>query len=289
MWILVVVLVVLIMLLVYTRKRRRYAVCLYGQPRAVGQCIETFYKHLVRPLDADVFITCNYSNTSIDRDIDLYEENVVGKVMYDAPDPVEFFKNKLELSTNNDNNWRKYSGLQMFIAYKMIAEKWGSVLKDYDMIITVRTDHKFLVDFPDILSLYRGDDKLWKHKGNDWGGINYNLVCVPRKYIIEFLEGPYHYIVNSMDAILKLEPLNSESFIKHLFESKGWSPNTIDVNGFFTADSVDSITTWAAIKKSEKHGVLYKYEDQLDWAFENLEKFKNGKTWSYKDNSIVLA
>jgi len=38
--------------------KKNYAVCIINELRSVKTCINSFYKHLIDPLDADIFILC---------------------------------------------------------------------------------------------------------------------------------------------------------------------------------------------------------------------------------------
>jgi hypothetical protein len=249
---------------------------------------KSFYEKLVRPLNADVFVMFQAEQDGFDE----LNENIVKIKNYKKPDSNSYFnfKTMIGLKGDHDNNWKKESNLQQYINFNLISESWGDTLaNEYDMVIMVRSDFLHLFDFPDILSHYPSNDRFWSYEGHEWGGINYTLMAVPSRNIIEYLTSPYNIIIN-YESNLKIiqEPMNCERFMKAIFYHKGWIINKIKVNSFLTADDEKTTTTWATIKKSEKYNVIYKYEEQLESAYKNFENWENGKKWKLKDEIIML-
>jgi hypothetical protein len=49
--------------------KKKYAICLWGELRGVQTTIDSFYKYLVNPLDADIFMICQKTDSIIDKNI----------------------------------------------------------------------------------------------------------------------------------------------------------------------------------------------------------------------------
>ena len=70
---------------------KKYAVCMWGQLRAVNEIIENLYKNLLEPLEADFFVMVQKTGTDIDKNMDLLKTK--NKIMYESPDVAKIFIN----------------------------------------------------------------------------------------------------------------------------------------------------------------------------------------------------
>ena len=267
---------------------KKYAVCMWGQLRAVNEIIENLYKNLLEPLEADFFVMVQKTGTDIDKNMDLLKTE--NKIMYESPDVTKIFINYNDFKKNNpkkpNNNYTNIAYFNYYYNLYEIGKTFGDIFeKNYEYIIITRSDFLHLFPFPDISSLYDKEDlRYWCYDGHEWGGINCTLICVPSKYIKSYLFSCYNYLQDSnnikrFNSITDTCKLNTEFFAKIIFDDNNWKIGKIEPNAFITASNMNEITTWAKIKYSNVYNVFYKYEDQLNRAFASLTKYKNNKRW----------
>ena len=268
---------------------KKYAVCMWGQLRAVNdEIIENLYKNLLEPLEADFFVMVQKTGTDIDKNMDLLKTE--NKIMYESPDVTKIFINYNNFKKNNpkkpNNNYINIPFLNVYYNFYNIGKTFGDIFeKNYEYIIITRSDFLHLFPFPDISSLYDKEDlRYWCYDGHEWGGINCTLICVPSKYIKSYLFSCYNYLQDSnnikrFNSISDNYKLNTEFFAKIIFDDNNWKIGKIEPNAFLTASNMNEITTWAKIKYSNVYKVFYKYKDQLNRAFASLRKYKNNKRW----------
>ena len=97
---------------------KKYAVCLWGELRAIKTIRDNFYKNLVDPLNADVFIVVQKGYK--DEDINLFNDNVITKIAYDKPSNSIYTNyDKLE----KRNNYIINPCLQIYYNWYYIYEK----------------------------------------------------------------------------------------------------------------------------------------------------------------------
>lgn len=121
-------------------------------------------------------------------------------------------------------------------------------------------------------------------------------MCIPSKYIKNFLCSAYNYLQDS-NNITRFnnisQKLNTEYFFKLIFDDNNWKIGKIQPNAFITASCNTEITTWAKINYSNLHKVFYKYEDQLNCALNSLTQYKNNEKWilniSNENYKIILS
>jgi hypothetical protein len=254
---------------------------MWGQLRAVETIIEQLYKNLLEPLEADLFVMAQKTGTDIDNNINLFKTE--NKIIYESPDVTKQFINYDKLLKKN--NYINIPYLNVYDNWYKISETFSDIFEqNYEYIILTRSDFLHLFPFPDIINLYEKEEQLfWCYDGHEWGGVNTTLVCVPSKYIKEYLCSPYNYLQDSKNVERfnnTSQNLNTELFFKIMFDDKNWKIGKIQPNAFISASNRSEITTWAAVKYSELHKVFYKYDDQLNRAFNSLENYKNNNKWS---------
>lgn len=278
--------------------KKDYAVCIYGQLRAVKTSIGKLYENLIDVLDADLYMLVQKTYTDIDNNIELFSANVVNKVMYDPPKDIEsMYVNYNELLKHE--NYMCNSSLQIYYNLYMMSELFGDILeKNYRYVILTRSDFYHLFPFPNILQLGGTDDTLWHYDINTYGGINGTLICVPSKYIKFFLNLPKSFLDDSENIIiLNSVPfnddypwmrLNSEIYLKMLLDAnmsiKKWTTGKLRSNAFISASSLQEITTWGGISYDPVTNLYYKYEAQYRDALLGLEEYSESKKWTLQYN-----
>jgi hypothetical protein len=274
-----------------TDKKNKYAVCIFGQLRGVDTVIENLNNFLIKPLDADLYVVAQKTDTDIDKYINLFETD--HKIIYHPPNNELIFTNIDKFTKSNEPN-RNYivnSHLNIYFNFCKIANIYGDIFeKNYEYIIVTRSDYLHLFNFPDILNLTNKPDLFWCYDGHEYGGINNTLICVPSKYIKKYLFCAFNYLQNSKN-INRLNNLilNVEQFYKLIFDDKGWKIGKIQNNAFLTASKITDLTTSCKpILYSEKHNVFYKYIEQLTNAFDSLNKYNKKYVWEISNNNKII-
>jgi hypothetical protein len=260
---------------------KKYAICMWGEPRSIKSTINNFNKYLLEPLNADLFIVTQKTNTDIDKNIYLFKKNVISIKpynKYENTDKILKILNKLD----NKENYIINATIQIYLNMYNIFINFGNIFNNnYEYIILTRSDFLHLFEFPNIDSI-RDKNIFWCYEGHEWGGINFNLLIVPSKYIKEYLFSMYDMLndFKNIDLLNSLS-LNIEKFIKLIFDKNKWEIGRIENNAFITADSKNEITNWGKIQYDKELKSYYKYQEQVDNIKVSLKKYKNGKRWKY--------
>ena len=280
-------------------KKKDYALCMYGQPRAVKSCIGKLYENLVDVLDADLYIVLQKTYTDIDNDIDLFDKKVVNKIVYDPPKDIESMYPNYEklLISNECDNYICKASLQVYYNWCKINEMFGDILeKNYRYIIVTRSDFYHLFPFPNILHFDKTDETFWTYDTNSYGGINATLTCVPSKYIKNYLTVFKSFLDDSnniepMNNIpfckvvgLECVRLNTERYTQLIFDTNKWNNGKLRTNSFLSASSLQEITTWGSISYDSVHNLYYKYHEQYMNALSGVKKYNESKKWTYQYN-----
>ena len=268
--------------------KKKYAICLWGELRGVQTTINSFYEYLVKPLDADIFIICQQTDSKIDKNINLFDKNIVIKTLYKKFNTKEYFKD-INILQKLNKNMLYEGGLQVYLNYKKIADEYGNILEtDYDYIILTRTDFRYLFNLPDVIKISQSNDIFWSYEDDRWEGINNNMSIIPSKYIKNYLYSAYNYLTNPIliNKIIKNnEEFNCEKFFKFIFTKEKWKIGLLKSNGFISADSIDEKTTSSVrMRHCTKHNMFFKYICQFKAAHKNLKKYKKNSNW----NPIIL-
>lgn len=273
---------------------KKYAVCIFGQLRAIDTVIEKFNNFLIKNLDADLYVLVQESDTDIDKNIDLFETD--NKIIYSPPDNTKIFNNlnKLTKSDEPHKNYIINSHLNIYYNFYKISNTFGDIFeKNYKYIILTRSDYLHLFNFPNILKLTNNNtDLFWCYDGHEYGGINNTLICIPSKYIKKYLTDAFNYLENpnNINRLNNL-PLNIEIFYKLIFDDNNWKIGKIQNNAFLTASNINGLTTCKPILYSKKHNVFYKYIEQLTNSFDSLNSYNKKYKWNFDNNKnkIILA
>ena len=280
--------------------KKEYAVCMYGQLRAVKSTIGKLYENFIDVLDADLYIVAQKTYTDIDNHIDLFDKKVVNKIVYDSPKDIEsMYPNYEKLSLRNHcDNYICKPYLQIYYNLCKINEMFGDIFeKNYRYIIVTRSDFYHLFPFPNILHFDKTDETFWTYDTNSYGGINATLICIPSKYIKNFLTVFKSFLDDSNNielinntsfskvAGLEFIRLNSEMFTKLLFDINKWNVGKISSNSFISASSFQEITTlYNNISYDPTHNLYYKYYEQYIYALSRLNEYSHSKKWTYQYN-----
>jgi len=275
----------------YIVDKKNYAICMWGQLRSVNTTINNLYDNLIKALDADLYLLVQKTKKDIDNDINLFNDNVITKIIYDPPEDITKLYNNYD-KLEKRNNYIYIPCLQVFYNWYKIYETFGDIFeKNYRYIIMTRSDFLHLFPFPEILKLHNNDDIFWCYDGHEWGGVNTTLICIPSKYIKKYLSLCYEYLQDS-NNIKRFNALdiNAESFQQIIFNDNNWKIGKMQNNAFITATNKNEITTWGGIHYCEKNKVYFKYIEQLKNSYYSLNEYeKNKKTWKYNgDNKIIL-
>ena len=270
---------------------KKYAVCIFGQLRAVEVVIENLNKFVIKPLDADLYVLAQETGTNIDKNINIFDTN--NKIIYKPLDNTKIYTNfsKLNKSDEAQKNYITNSHLNIYLNFLKIANTYGNIFeKNYEYIIITRSDYLHLFNFPDILNLTSKTDLFWCYDGHEYGGINNTLICVPSKYIKRYLSCAFNYLedlnnINRLNSLI----LNVEGFYKLMFDNNNWKIGKIQNNAFITASNINTITTsYKSVEYSEKHNVFFKYIDQLTNSYNSLNSYNKKYNWVFNNNKIIL-
>ena len=256
--------------------------------RAVDAIIQNFNKYLLEPLNADLFIVAQKTNTLIDNNIHKFDTS--SKIIYKNPPHItKLYKNYNQLKKSF--NYLNTTHLNIYYNFYKINKIYGDLFeKNYQYIILTRSDFLHLFPFPDICNLYnKSNDIFWCYNDHEYGGINATLICVPSKYIKLYLSSCYNYLQNRKNInLLNNKKLNVERFFGLIFNTYKWINYKIQPNSFITASSFNEITTWGKIKYCNVKNVFYKYIKQKNAAFNALNKYNIYKKWDFYDNCISV-
>lgn len=284
---------------------KKYAVCVWGELRGIYSTKESFKKHVWDVLDADVYIVCqNFAHgvdTRCNNNEDVEKNNTIDDLneerlqfMRDDPRVVytKLYNKPSSEYLNIDRyesipgNWKKESVLQQWMNFNTICDLIGDKLEEYEYVMFVRSDLRYVFDFP----LIDKSDKVWCLDGQDYGGINYNLLMMSSKYIKTYLRCHCKYILDeTVMKEFKNQRLNCESYVKFIIEHNGWELGYIEPNAFISADNEDEKTTCSIIKWSDEHKVFYKYWGHFKYVQDALEKWNNGNRYTLEDSMFKLV
>ena len=113
------------------------------------------------------------------------------------------------------------------------------------------------------------------------------MVCVPSKYIKQYLYSNYEYLQNKNNIeylnnlFISDKNINAEYFCEIVINSYNWNVGKIQNNSFISADKPNEITTWGIVNYDEEKKVFFKYKEQFDMAYNRLKEYNDGSNWTY--------
>jgi hypothetical protein len=135
-----------------TTIKKKYAVCIYGQLRAVCTIYENLNRHLINELGADLYIVAQDTKTD-----HLHLFQTENKLIYQPPDVRNIFINYNLLTQRN--NYIIDACLQIYYNFHKINEIFGDIFENtYEYIILTRSDYLHICPFPNILNICNNTD-----------------------------------------------------------------------------------------------------------------------------------
>ena len=255
--------------------------------RAIKKTINTLYKNIIDPYDADVFIMCQRQFEDDDKNIELFDRKVIHKELYDKPDPHLFFNNEIT-KKKPSANWNNDACLQIYINLYKMANIIKPYINDYDYFIFTRSDIEVLFPFPDKELFEKVNKGLYSIDADycrGYGGIGHPMY-IHKDYILPFLTCCYDKIItlkgNNFNA-------NQEGFFKLSMQDQQMKYSLFkNLNYYYTVETLDDYTTWSKPTYHTFYKVLCKKPPQVDEAYNNLKLWNEGYRWGIKDNTIML-
>lgn len=260
---------------------KRFAVCLYTELRGVKETVESIYKNVIYVLSADVFICCQKTFDDDAERLKLFDRNVVYKEVYERPDPLLLMPKIREFPYGG--NWRYPAAEHFYVNMNKLAQIFKLFSGDYDYFLFMRPDTKVI--FP--IKKYFSEDVFYIQEGSEHGGLNINMLLCPASKVIDYCSSfsdcvnePYSFMTNNIDHLgLDKNYLNTERYCRNIFIHKNFQTKSYPCNCFLTAESLNDRTSWSSIQYDKQRGVFFKYQEQVEMAFSNKEKYNNEKLY----------
>ena len=278
----------------------KFAFLVMYELRALDKTIDSLYKNIIDYYNADIFILAQNKDESDIEKINLFNRNVVHKELYEKIDPREYFNtpfisyDKNEIVDIGAENWNKYNSIQVYINLYKMAKVIESRVDNYDYFIILRSDIEILFPFPNKELFENIPDEIYTFDPDYcryWGGWSTG-VFIHKKYILNYLNCFYNLL---NDDLIKefynfgYNFINQENFMNFALLKSNLKFNYIkNLNIFFTAESLNSRSTWGNINIHPTYNVIYKYLDQCEEAYNNLDLWKNNGRWVYENSTIFL-
>lgn len=273
----------------------KICVCIEGQLRGSKTCGPTIKKHLIEPLNADLYFFIQNYEYHDSNNLKYYGE-YKDLYIYKNPDTFEdIFNNLCDYYGYEKNIWKEtfriiknenYTdgydkpGVCMRRMYNRYLIYENMKLKNYEWFIISRSDLYFVQDIQDITKLDK--NTIYATDIAYFNGINNNMMIFHKNmfektltYIKLFLNNSFsNYFINNN---LK-DSLNEELFFSYCIDIYDIPFGYIKNITYKSADDIDDYTTCGKICKSNT-GDLYKYEDEY-------EQIKLDKYLSVLDNKV---
>lgn len=275
----------------------KFAFLVMYELRSTYKCIEALKSKVIRFYNADVFVLCQRQFEDDATRLSLFDTNVKHAELYDKPNHLEYFGQDSNIILPSFGLWNIASNSQIYINNHKMSKIISPVVDDYDYYILLRSDIQILFDFPSPEIFEKLSPGLHAHSCpmfNEFGGIGL-ANFVHKNFILDYLTAPYDAIVDKslrprFDSLIQTSIFNQEIFCTFALQCKGMSTRRMGgLNFFYTADSVDSYTTWATPAVHETYKVVYKYRSQVDYAFESYNRWITDPKWKIVDDRIVLS
>jgi len=285
-------------------------IIILGETRAYNATFDSFIKHLVDPLVADVAL-CVANNEREHVDNPFYK---MAKYKFITPEYNDWGDGFEDLYPHHHDDWKKIlniksqwlggirgdgaqegsGGIQIFFRAflkKCLADQ--PVHLDYDRIIITRSDFKY--DVPHVPLEFLSKDSIWVPDGEHNHGINDRHIITTPDRLIELLSIAEPLMTEPDQICEKMSyhtEWNIEKFLKfsylenQLFSSIQFFPYTM-----YTVREPDGHTSWSTGEFDEELGLFIKYLSEKKrsdlarsilnnepWSIKSIKKFtKNNK------------
>lgn len=268
-----------------------FLVCVFGELRAANKCAEGLYATVIDPLGADVVVLAQRTFPDDEARLAAFHRNVVHAELYDKPADegrAYFSSGAFDAHVGLLGLWKDNNNVQQYVNWHKLSAVVEPLVASYDYLVVLRSDWAFELPCPGRELLASCPLKLWTVNKNVCNGININLVAVPSAYAVRYLAAPVRYI--AQPGLLPRDgDYNIEILMKYIVDKEGFATGLIQNFGYFTAEALDSRTTWGGIFRHPHHGVLGKYPDMVDSAFDAKARWHDGWRWTRADDTLVLA
>jgi hypothetical protein len=273
----------------------KFAYIIMFELRSIKKTFPDLKKYIIDHFDADVFIVCQKQFENDNINLELFKDcNVVKKVIYEKPEPKEFYKNYCNVDLPlNKGNWNKPSCMQLYINHTKMIEELKPYIHNYDYFISLRVDVSFLFPFPEKKFFENVNPGIYTFKSNycsSYGGYGMG-VFIHKDFIEKYLKCYANGLNNpKFTGKLKTNPhMNQEYFLLICMkESNLKFFDIIHMNNYYTAEEGNSYTTWSTPHFNKKYNIICKKDNQVEEVYKNYDLWKNNYKWSYEDNKIFL-
>lgn len=267
----------------------KFAMLVMFELRAIKKTINTLYKHIIDPYDADIFILCQRQFEDDDKNIQLFDRKVIHRELYDKSDPHLFFNNDVT-KIYPSLNWNNYGQLQMYINFYKMAEVIKPYINDYDYFLFFRSDIEVLFPFPDRELFEKVDKGLYTidpEYTKNCGGIGHPMY-IHKDYILPFLTCSYDKIVSATKDD-NFSKTNQEWFLTLSMRRQKMEYSLFkNINYFYTVETLQDYTTWSTPQVHPVYKILCKKPQQVNEAYSNLKLWNEGYRWGIKNGTIML-
>lgn len=263
----------------------RVLCCLWGELRAVFKTAESLRDMVLDPLAAELLILGQRHFPDDEHRLNLLSEQgqVLHAEVYEKPEPDAFFgANHFENMSQVRGNWLNAGNAQVLINHKILFEKIKSnnLLEKYDLFVFSRSDLLHLLPLPPAESLLRciGRGDILTQAGHEFGGVNYNLAIMGRQAAESYLCAPFDTVVSS-SLPNRQKTYNIELFWRVILGQRSLRNLRMPVTCFITAETVQDRTSWRKIQYNQENDVIFKYQSQMEEAFQNQAVWKQRPEW----------
>eukprot|EP00435_Cladocopium_sp_Y103_P049506 s1543_g14.t5 len=263
----------------------RVLCCLWGELRAVFKTAESLRDMVLDPLGAELLILGQRHFPDDEHRLNFLSEQgqVLHAEVYEKPEPDAFFgASHFENMSQVRGNWLNAGNAQVLINHKILFEKIKSnnLLEKYELFVFSRSDLLHLLPLPPAESLLRciGRGDILTQAGHEFGGVNYNLAIMGRQAAESYLCAPFDTVV-SRSLPNRQKTYNIELFWRVILGQRCLRNLRMPVTCFITAETVQDRTSWRKIKYNQENDVIFKYQSQMEEAFQNQAVWKQQPEW----------
>lgn len=267
-----------------------FLVCVFGELRAAHKCAKALYDAVIDPLGADVVVLAQRTFPDDEARLAAFDRRVVHAELYDKPDDAGrayFHPGAFDAHAGLVGLWKDNNNVQQYVNWDKLSMVVKPLASVYDYLVILRSDWAFEVPCPGRELLASSPTRLWTVNKNVCDGININLVIVPSSVAVRYLSAPARYIAQP-GLLPRQGDFNIEIFMKYIVDKERIATGLIQNFGYFTAETLHDRTTWGFIFRHAT-GVLGKYPDMVDSAFEAKTRWQEGWRWERDHDTLCLA